>query len=110
MVGGTLICCCYQCHSNACRYLMMKPVNVARALRIEPLRLQRLVFLSRQGLAGTISLRNALTLSGRKFVLIYPKYPAWLGHAYSRGDAPKRYAAVKGISSYEEDSEDDSDY
>ncbi len=92
---------------------MMKPVNVARALRIEPLRLQRLVYLSRQGIAGTISLRNALTLSGRKFVLLYPKYPAWLAHAYSGGNAPKRYAAVQQTTgSYEEDSDidDDSNY
>lgn len=89
---------------------MSKPVNVARALRIEPLRLQRLVFLSRQGLAGTVNLRNALTLSGRKFVLLYPKYPAWLAHEYSGGNAPKRYAAVQSVGSYEDDSEDDSDY
>ena len=89
---------------------MLKPVNVARALRIEPLRLQRLAFLSRQGLAGTISLRTALTLSGRKFVLLYPQYPAWLGQAYSRGNAPRRYAAVAPVGSSDEDSEDDSDY
>lgn len=87
---------------------MSRPVNVARALRIEPLRLQRLVFLSRQGLAGTISLRNALTLSGRKFMGLYPRYRAWLAHAYSRGNPPKRYAAPPGAS-LEEDSEDDSD-
>lgn len=92
---------------------MSKPVNVARALRIEPLRLQRLVFLSRQGLAGTVSLRNALTLSGRKFVGAYPRYPKWLAAVYSAGNAPQRYAAaaeVVGSYSYDEDSEDDSDY
>lgn len=89
---------------------MSKPVNVARALRIEPLRLQRLVYLSRQGLAGTINLRNALTLSGRKFVGSYPKYAAWLAQAYSAGNAPRRYAAAAAASSYDEDSEDDSDY
>jgi hypothetical protein len=89
---------------------MSKPVNVARALRIEPLRLQRLVFLMGQGLAGTINLRNALTLSGRKFVLLYPQYPAWLARAYSRGNAPKRYAAVGPVEAYDEDSDDDRDY
>lgn len=95
---------------------MAKPVNVARALRIEPLRLQRLTFLSRQGLAGTISLRNTLTLSGRKFVGLYPRYPAWLADAYSAGNPPKRYAAAAvemraAGSYYDEDSEeDDSDY
>lgn len=89
---------------------MSKPVNVARALRIEPLRLQRLVFLSRQGLAGTINLRTALTLSGHKFVGLYPKYPSWLAHVYSGGSAPKRYAAARAASSHEEDSEDESDY
>jgi hypothetical protein len=89
---------------------MSKPVNVARALRIEPLRLQRLVFLKRQGLAGTINLRTALTLSGRKFVGLYPKYPAWLARAYSGANAPKRYAAVGVASGHEEDSEDESDY
>lgn len=94
------------------RYLMSKPVNVARALRIEPLRLQRLVFLSRQGLAGTVNLTNALTLSGRKFVGLYPKYPKWLAAVYSAGNAPQRYAAAAAefVGSYDEDSEDDSDY
>jgi hypothetical protein len=91
---------------------MSKPVNVARALRIEPLRLQRLVFLSRQGLAGTVNLTNALTLSGRKFVGLYPKYPRWLAAVYSAGNAPQRYAAAAAefVGSYDEDSEDDSDY
>jgi hypothetical protein len=64
---------------------------VARALRIEPLRLQRLVFLSRQGFAHTISLRTALTLSGRRFVGAYPQYKGWLAQNYSAGPAPKRY-------------------
>jgi len=92
------------------RYLMSRPANVARALRIEPLRLQRLVFLSRQGMAGSINLRNALTLSGCKFVSLYPRYPAWLAQVYSSGNPPKRYAAAAAVDTDDEDSEDDSNY
>eukprot|EP00775_Hariotina_reticulata_P012113 gene12113-12252_t len=65
--------------------LMSRPVNVARALRIEPLRLQRLVFLTKHQLAGTISLKAALTLSGRQFTMAYPSYKAWLAKEYSSG-------------------------
>jgi hypothetical protein len=95
---------------------MSRPVNVARALRIEPLRLQRLVFLSRTGLAATISLRTALTLSGRKFVGAYPQYAKWLAQHYSAGKAPRRYRPQAGApasgsagSSYEDEDESEED-
>lgn len=91
---------------------MSRPVNVARALRVEPLRLQRLVFLSRQGLSNTIGLRAALTLSGRKFVGLYPHYTRWLQDNYSAGNAPLRYRVGPGsdaYNSYGEDSDGEED-
>jgi len=101
---------------------MSRPVNVARALRIEPLRLQRLVFLTKHRLARTISLKAALTLSGRQFTIAYPRYRAWLAREYSSGDVPRQYKMTSGMTQarnggggddadddYDEDDDDDDD-
>ena len=81
---------------------MSKPVNVARALRIEPLRLQRLVYLKRQRMAASISLKAAVSMSGRQFVIAYPGYKTWLAAKYSAGGVPSQYQGGEG-----EDEEDE---
>lgn len=73
---------------------MSRPVNVARALRIEPLRLARLAFLLEQHQAATLSLKAALTMSGRQFVAAFPRYAPWLAARYSGGGGvPAGYRA-----------------
>lgn len=82
---------------------MLKPVNVARALRIEPLRLQRLVYLQRQRRAQTVSLKAAVSMSGRQFIMTYPGYGRWLADRYSAGGVPKQYQEHVADSDEDED-------
>ncbi|WIA08420.1 hypothetical protein OEZ85_007858 [Tetradesmus obliquus] len=86
------------------KQLMSKPVNVARALRIEPLRLLRLTFLLRSRMAASCSLKAAVSMSGRQFVGQYPGYAAWLAQHYSAGGVPRQY---RGIELDEDEDEDD---
>lgn len=83
---------------------MTKPVNVARAVRIEPLRLQRLVYLHRRKLARTLSLKAAVSMSGRQFALAYPGYSSWLAEKYSAGNAPRQF---QGLESDEDEDEEE---
>jgi hypothetical protein len=78
-------------HLQHRRQLMSKPVNVARALRIEPLRLLRLTYLARERKAASSSLKAAVSMSGRQFVGMYPSYAAWLAQHYSAGGVPRQY-------------------
>eukprot|EP00879_Flechtneria_rotunda_P032994 GHRR01036504.1.p1 GENE.GHRR01036504.1~~GHRR01036504.1.p1 ORF type:complete len:140 (+),score=52.13 GHRR01036504.1:473-892(+) len=71
--------------------LMCRPVNVARAVRLEPLRLARLTYLVRQHLAATVTLKAAVSMSGRQFVTAYPGYKGWLAKHYSAGEVPRQY-------------------
>ncbi|WIA28480.1 hypothetical protein OEZ86_011024 [Tetradesmus obliquus] len=86
------------------KQLMSKPVNVARALRIEPLRLLRLTFLLRSRMAASCSLKAAVSMSGRQFVAQYPGYAAWLAQRYSAGGVPRQY---RGAELDEDEDEDD---
>jgi hypothetical protein len=56
---------------------MSQPANVARALNLEPFRLQRLAYLSSTGRQGLISMRAALTLSRPQFRRAYPRFDEW---------------------------------
>jgi hypothetical protein len=78
-----------------CRQLMSRPVNVARALRIEPLRLLRLTYLVRSRMAASSSLKAAVSMSGRQFVALYPGYAGWLAQQYSGGGVPRQYRGVE---------------
>lgn len=89
------------------RLLMSKPVNVARALRVEPLRVMRLVYLHSMRRAAGISLRAAVSMTGRQFVLLYPGYKAWLAHNYSAGGVPRLYRGDKEGGEEEEEEEED---
>jgi hypothetical protein len=71
---------------------MARPVNVARSLRIEPLRLARLTYLLRSRAAGRISLKAAVSMSGRQFLAAFPGYGPWLAAHYSGGGGvPRQY-------------------
>jgi hypothetical protein len=83
---------------------MSKPVNVARALRIEPLRLLRLTYLARMRKAASSSLKAAVSMSGREFVGAYPGYAAWLAEHYSAGGVPRQY---RGGDELDEDEDED---
>ncbi|KAF8072563.1 hypothetical protein HT031_000223 [Scenedesmus sp. PABB004] len=73
------------------RQLMANPVNIARALRMEELRLARLAFLSAGRRGVPTGLKAAVSMSGRAFVATHPGYPAWLAARYSAGAVPRQY-------------------
>ncbi|KAF6242095.1 hypothetical protein COO60DRAFT_1606660 [Scenedesmus sp. NREL 46B-D3] len=86
------------------RKLMSRPVNVARALRIEPLRLLRLTYLARMRKAAGSSLKAAVSMSGRQFVAAHPGYAPWLAQQYSAGGVPRHY---RGDALDEDEDEDE---
>jgi len=70
--------------ANSCRpwrlefqQLMAQPANVARALNLDALRLQRLAYLAGTGRQELISMRAALTLSPSQFRRAYPRFEDW---------------------------------
>lgn len=74
---------------------MSRPANVARALNIDTLRLQRLAYLRYNRRDAGITLRSALTISHAEFERAYPRFPEWLSQQENRRSRRKASGVSK---------------
>ncbi len=64
---------------------MSRPANVARALSLEPRRIDRLDFLKRTGRARGTPFKQTLTMSDAEFGRQYPRFTQWLQQRQLQG-------------------------